>query len=98
MNIELKDFQESSVRGLLKALGNAKREAADGTAQAIALSSPTGSGKTITVAALLERVLRFVSERLSRCGDVAIAMADVAGTVLCRDLGLDAPAKIQGER
>jgi type III restriction enzyme len=57
MNIELKDFQESSVQSLLKALINARREAADGTPQAIALNSPTGSGKTITVAALMERIL-----------------------------------------
>src|SRR5947209_20218851 len=47
--------------------------------------------------ALLERVLRFVSERLSRCGDVGIAMADVAGTVLCRDLGRDPTAELQGD-
>ena len=57
MNIELKTFQENSVRDLLKALIKARAEVADGVLQSISLSSPTGSGKTITVAALMEKVL-----------------------------------------
>jgi type III restriction enzyme len=57
MNIELKTFQEKSVQDLLKALIKARAEVADGIPQSIALSSPTGSGKTIAVAALMEKVL-----------------------------------------
>lgn len=51
MNIELKAFQDKSVKDLLKALIKARVEASDGVPQSIALSSPTGSGKTISVAA-----------------------------------------------
>lgn len=58
MKIELKDFQEEAVRVLLKHVRNARYEARDGDAQAIILSSPTGSGKTVTTTALLERILR----------------------------------------
>jgi superfamily II DNA or RNA helicase len=53
MNIELKAFQDNSVRDLLKA----RAEMVDGLAQSIALSSPTGSGKTITLAALIKRLI-----------------------------------------
>ncbi|OQB40021.1 MAG: Type III restriction enzyme, res subunit [Candidatus Hydrogenedentes bacterium ADurb.Bin179] len=57
MRIELKDFQEEAVRALLKHVRNARHEARDGDPQAIILSSPTGSGKTITITALMERIL-----------------------------------------
>jgi hypothetical protein len=53
MNIELKPFQDTSVYSLLQAIVHAKQEIADRTPQAIVLSSPTGSGKTIALAALL---------------------------------------------
>lgn len=56
MKIDLKDFQEDAVRFLLKEVGYARREARDGRAQAIILNSPTGSGKTVTITALLERI------------------------------------------
>lgn len=58
MRIELKEFQEDAVRVLLKHIRNARHEARDGDAQAIILSSPTGSGKTVTITALLERILQ----------------------------------------
>lgn len=58
MKIELKDFQEEAVRVLLKHVRNARHEARDGDAQALILSSPTGSGKTVTITALLERILQ----------------------------------------
>jgi type III restriction enzyme len=58
VRIELKDFQEDAVRALMKHVRNARHEARDGDAQAIILSSPTGSGKTVTIAALLERILQ----------------------------------------
>jgi type III restriction enzyme len=57
MRLELKDFQEEAVRTLMKHVRNARHEARDGDAQAIILSSPTGSGKTVTITALMERIL-----------------------------------------
>ena len=57
MKIELKDFQVTAVGELLTRVANARREARDGIAQAIILSSPTGSGKTVTLTALLESIL-----------------------------------------
>src|SRR5689334_560859 len=56
MNIELKGFQSTAVDELLKYVRRARRDAADGETQAIVLSSPTGSGKTVTITALMERI------------------------------------------
>lgn len=59
MRIELKEFQDNAVADLFGKLKKARRDAAeDGELQAIILSSPTGSGKTITLTALIERILR----------------------------------------
>lgn len=59
MKIELKDFQEDAVRTLLKETRSARREVAEyDKPQAIILSSPTGSGKTVSITALLERILQ----------------------------------------
>lgn len=55
MNVELKDFQEAALDDLAKKVRNARREAADGELQAVVLSSPTGSGKTLIITALMER-------------------------------------------
>lgn len=58
MKIPLKEFQEASVLNLYHEVQNARREVAgNGRPQAIVLSAPTGSGKTIVVTALLERIL-----------------------------------------
>ncbi len=57
MRIELKDFQEEATRALMKHVRHARHEAREGDAQAIILSSPTGSGKTVTITALMERIL-----------------------------------------
>ncbi len=54
MKIELKPFQETAARDLREELEFAWQEAARGRAQAIVLSSPTGSGKTVTITALME--------------------------------------------
>ena len=56
MKIDLKDFQERAVTGLLKHVRNARAEVLDGDPQAIILSSPTGSGKTVTVTTVMERI------------------------------------------
>ncbi|MCX7146500.1 MAG: DEAD/DEAH box helicase family protein, partial [Sulfuritalea sp.] len=58
MKLELKDFQDVAVDDLLRKLRPAKREAQDeGTHQAVILAAPTGSGKTVITAALIEEIL-----------------------------------------
>ena len=55
MKFELKSFQEEKRRELQNKLSAARDEfSKSGELQAIVLSSPTGSGKTITIGALLE--------------------------------------------
>lgn len=58
MKIELKPFQETAAARMREALNNAQREVRRGGPQAIVLSSPTGSGKTVTITALIERIYR----------------------------------------
>lgn len=54
MKIELKPFQEKAAHEMRKHIESAWYESQRGHAQAIILSSPTGSGKTATVTALME--------------------------------------------
>lgn len=54
MKFELKDFQTDSARSILTKLGQARQSVSDGELEAIVLSAPTGSGKTITVAAVID--------------------------------------------
>ncbi|WP_161567374.1 DEAD/DEAH box helicase [Exiguobacterium sp. SH3S2] len=62
MKIGLKEFQEEAVENLLKNLSKAKREVREGGLQSVVLSSPTGSGKTIITAALIEAILEGTDE------------------------------------
>lgn len=58
MKFLLREFQKAHVSGLLKKLRQAKREWLDDSMpQAITLSAPTASGKTVMMTALIERVL-----------------------------------------
>ncbi len=57
MKIELKDFQVTSARSILSKLDSARSDLRNGEPQAIVLSAPTGSGKTITVAAVIDWTL-----------------------------------------
>lgn len=54
MKYELKDFQVNSARAILDELDEARIAAKKGKPQAVVLSAPTGSGKTITVAAVID--------------------------------------------
>lgn len=54
MKVELKDFQVNSARSILDELDEARVAASKGKLQAVVLSAPTGSGKTITVAAVID--------------------------------------------
>jgi hypothetical protein len=55
MKIELKPFQETATRDVLTKLGKARQSVSDNECEAIILSAPTGSGKTITVAAVIDQ-------------------------------------------
>ena len=58
MKFLLRDFQKAHVSILLKNLKHARHELLDGSRpQAITLSAPTASGKTVMMTALMERVL-----------------------------------------
>ena len=57
MKLELMDFQNNAVDTLIKRLKQAKRDLEDGDPQAVILSSPTGSGKTVITTALMEEIL-----------------------------------------
>ena len=54
MKFELKDFQTTSARSILVKLEGARSDLRHDELQAIVLSAPTGSGKTITVAAVID--------------------------------------------
>lgn len=59
MKFELKDFQEERGRELIEELGASHDEyECRGKLQAVVFSSPTGSGKTITLASVLENLFR----------------------------------------
>lgn len=57
MKFELKDFQNTSARLILSRLAQARQSVAEGDLEAIVLCAPTGSGKTITVAAVIDWLL-----------------------------------------
>src|SRR5262249_6323309 len=52
------DFQEWAVDELMSKLQTARYGASAKQPQAVVLSSPTGSGKTVIVTAMIERILR----------------------------------------
>jgi type III restriction enzyme len=56
MRIEPKDFQEDAVLRLTQEIESARREIDRGRPQAVVLSSPTGSGKTVIMTLLMERL------------------------------------------
>jgi type III restriction enzyme len=56
VRFELKDFQTKAVADLIAECRSARREVLDNRPQAIVLSSPTGSGKTVIVTDLLEKL------------------------------------------
>lgn len=58
MKLLLKDFQTDAVGKLVKRLRSASKEARSGEHQAVCLSSPTGSGKTVMVTAAIEQILK----------------------------------------
>lgn len=57
MKLELKEFQKDASDRLVREIHNAAREASAGRRQAVCLASPTGSGKTIVITEVMERLL-----------------------------------------
>jgi type III restriction enzyme len=57
MNLVLKDFQTESVESLHQQVADARKRAAKGKLEAITLSAPTGSGKTVILTRLIELIL-----------------------------------------
>lgn len=58
MQLPLKDFQIDAADDLMKQLEIASFGARKGQPQAVVLSSPTGSGKTVIATEMIERILR----------------------------------------
>jgi type III restriction enzyme len=56
VKIELKGFQEKAAQKLYSRVLSARRDVREGDSLAIILSSPTGSGKTVTITALMEMI------------------------------------------
>ncbi len=54
MKLELKPFQETASLDIISELDEARESAAKGKLQAVILSAPTGSGKTITLAKVID--------------------------------------------
>jgi type III restriction enzyme len=54
MKFELKSFQTTSAQKIIEELADAREGARKGKLEAVVLSAPTGSGKTITVAAVID--------------------------------------------
>ena len=57
MNLVLKDFQTEAVESLHQQIADARKRAAKGKLEAITLSAPTGSGKTVILTRLIELIL-----------------------------------------
>ena len=55
MKFELKSFQETAARDILEELTEARESVSRGKIQAVVLSAPTGSGKTITLASVIDQ-------------------------------------------
>src|ERR1017187_2523665 len=54
MKLDLKSFQETAARDIICELDDALTSAAKGKLQAVILAAPTGSGKTITLAQVID--------------------------------------------
>lgn len=77
MRLVLKDFQEAAVDDLVRYLRRASSDVeVSGDLQAVALSSPTGSGKTVMLTSAIERLLEGDSEFLPMSDAVFLWITD----------------------
>ncbi|CAA9889900.1 Type III restriction enzyme [Candidatus Methylobacter favarea] len=76
MKLMLKEFQEDTLTRLIKSIRQSKYLVKDGNPQAIVLSSPTGSGKTVIVAALIETIFQGADEIFAEPDAVFLWLSD----------------------
>jgi type III restriction enzyme len=76
MRLELKPFQTDAARLLLDELAEARESARRGKLQAVILSAPTGSGKTITLASVIDQTLGGGDGVLARPDTVFLWLSD----------------------
>jgi len=76
MNLVLKDFQLEAVESLYQQVADARKRAANWKLQAITLSAPTGSGKTVILTRLIELILEGDEERQPDAGAVFLWVTD----------------------
>ncbi len=78
MKLSLMEFQQDAVEELLRKLKFAKHEIASGGGdqQAVILSSPTGSGKTVITTAMIEEILEGSDRFDAEPGAVFLWMSD----------------------
>lgn len=76
MKVELKPFQDTAARDVLTKLGKARQSVSDNECEAIVLSAPTGSGKTITVASVIDQTFGGGDGILARPDTVFLWLSD----------------------
>ena len=76
MKLQLMDFQTIAVKQIATYIRNTKSLIKEGNPQAIVLASPTGSGKTVIVAALIEMIFQGADEILAEPDAVFLWLSD----------------------
>ena len=76
MKIELKPFQEQAAQEIREHIESAWSDIRRGHAQAIVLSSPTGSGKTATITAVMERLYQGYDAYPADVGAIFLWLSD----------------------
>ncbi len=77
MNYIPRDFQTTAVNDLMARIDGAKMLAARGIPQAVVLSSPTGSGKTVIAAEVIERIFEGSAENAKDPNAVFLWLSDL---------------------
>ncbi len=76
MKMELKSFQDTAARDIICELEDARISVAKGKLQAVILAAPTGSGKTITLAQVIDFTFGGGDGILSRTNTVFLWLSD----------------------
>ncbi len=76
MKVELKEFQSVAARAILDELEEARDSVSRGKVQAVVLSAPTGSGKTITIASVIDQTFGGGDGVLVRPNTVFLWLSD----------------------
>ena len=76
MNLVLKEFQSEAVESLYQQVVDARKRATKGRLEAITLSAPTGSGKTVILTRLIELILEGDEEHHPDAGAAFLWVTD----------------------